>query len=213
MKCHEIIIKSKNKNYLVTLAIGGNFYLDWKKYALPLWKKYCLRNKIGLIVIKKDLISKNSEYWKKRQWQKMLVGAYLLKSGVLIKNICSIDTDILINPFAPNIFKQHNENKISIISESFNMPYNLEFVRKKVSFYRNKYYSKKYPLDSSIFMSVKNKYLYHRLKPQNDYACTGVIVFNTKKFSGLMEKWFFKYKGNQNTLTGGGGNLFGIMKF
>ena len=60
MKCHEIIIKSKNKNYLVTLAIGGNFYLDWKKYALPLWKKYCLRNKIGLIVIKKDLISKNS---------------------------------------------------------------------------------------------------------------------------------------------------------
>ena len=111
----------------------------------------------------------------------MLIGNYLLKEKINVTNVCYLDTDILINPFAPNIFSYHKNNKISLISESLNMPFDLEYVRKKVSFYRNQYYSKKYPLDSSIFMDIKNKYLFHNLEPQKDYACAGVIIFNLKK--------------------------------
>ena len=49
--------------------------------------------------------------------------------------------DILINPFAPNIFKFHSESKFSVISEVSNLPFNLDRV-KKLSFNRNFFYSK-----------------------------------------------------------------------
>jgi len=204
MKPYKILIKSKSKNYILTIAIGKKIFDDWKKFSFPLWKKYSLKNNIGIIVITKDLIDKKNIFWKKATWQKMLIGKYLLKEKINVNNICYLDTDILINPYSPNIFKYHDNNKISLISESFNMPFDLEYVRKKVSFFRNKYYSSKYPLDSSLFMSVKDKYLFHKLKPQKDYACAGVIIFNVKKFSDIMYSWFFKYKKNIKTLTGGG---------
>lgn len=204
MKPYKILIKSKSKNYILTIAIGKKIFDDWKKFSFPLWKKYSLKNNIGIIVITKDLIDKKNIFWKKATWQKMLIGKYLLKEKINVNNICYLDTDILINPYSPNIFKYHDNNKISLISESFNMPFDLEYVRKKVSFFRNKYYSSKYPLDSSLFMSVKDKYLFHKLKPQKDYACAGVIIFNVKRFSDIMYSWFFKYKKNIKTLTGGG---------
>ena len=42
-------------------------------------------------------------------------------------------------------------------------------------------------------MKLKDMYKYNRLPPQNDYACTGVIVFNAKNHSKDMNDWFFKY--------------------
>lgn len=204
MTSHDLLIKSYNQNYLVTIAIGNKVYNDWKKFSFPLWKKYCQKNKIGLIVIKKDLIEKNNKYWKKATWQKMLIGDYIQSCKIKIKNLCYLDTDILINPNSPSIFKFHDEKKISLISESFNLPYNLNHARRRVSFLRNKYYSKNYPLDSSLFMSIKQKYLYHKLKPQKDYACAGVIVFNVFYFAKLMKSWFYKYNKKIKTLTGGG---------
>ena len=47
---------------------------------------------------------------------------------------------------------------------------------------RNRFYSKRYKLDSALFMNLKQIYKYHNLKPQKDYACSGVIVFNNDKF-------------------------------
>lgn len=203
MTSHDLLIKSYNQNYLVTIAIGNKVYSDWKKFSFPLWKKYCKKNKIGLIVIKKNLIEKNNKYWKKATWQKMLIGDYIQSCKIKVKNLCYLDTDILINPNSPSIFKFHDEKKISLISESFNLPYNLDHARRRVSFLRNKYYSKNYPLDSSLFMSIKQKYLYHKLKPQKDYACAGVIVFNIFYFAKLMKSWFYKYNKRIKTLTGG----------
>jgi hypothetical protein len=151
------------------------------------------------------LIEKNHPKWKKATWQKMLLGSYIKKiKNLSIDNICYLDTDILINTNSPNIFKYQKKNKIGLVSETFNMPFNLDKVRRKVSFYRNKYYSKKYKLDSSLFMSVKQKYLFQKLKPQKDYACAGLILFNINKFSNVMRSWFFKYDRRVNTLTGGG---------
>ena len=201
---YKILIKTNSKNYIVTIAIGSKILSEWLKYSFPLWKKYCLKNNLGLIVFTKNIINKNNYYWKKPTWQKMLLGDCLQKYQKNVKNICYLDTDILINPLSPNIFKYNKNQKISLISETFNMPYDLSLVRKKVAFFRNKYYSKKYPLNSSLFMTVKEKYKYHNFKPQKDYACAGVIMFNIKNFSSKMKKWFFKYTRFTKTLTGGG---------
>tara|TARA_Y100000389_G_C17436004_1_gene505549 strand:- start:452 stop:1399 length:948 start_codon:yes stop_codon:yes gene_type:complete len=204
-KNFKIILNAKNKkDYLVTVAIGRKCLGEWEKYAKPLWLKYCKKYSLGLIVITSDLIDKKDPFWKKATWQKMLIGTYLSKAGLKIKNICILDVDILINPNSPNIFKYHDEKKISLVSQVNNLPYDLNFIRKRVSFNRNKFYSKKYKLDSALFMSLKQIYKYHKLKPQKDYACSGVIVFNNNKFSRLMKSWFYKYKKDLNTLTGGG---------
>ena len=53
-------------------------------------------------------------------------------------------------------------------------------------------------------MSVKEKYRFHKFKPQKDYFCAGLIMFNLKAFSNTMKKWFYKYNKDQITLTGGG---------
>lgn len=201
---HELIINSKSKNYIVTIAIGSKLYLNWKTYCLKSWNLYCKKNKLGLIVIRQNLINKKNKYWKKPTWQKMLIGNYLSNEKIIIKNICYLDTDILINPEAPNIFDFHKTDKISIVSDNKKLPYDLTFVRKKLSFFRNKFYSKRYPLNSSLFMSVKEKYKYHGMRPQNDYFCAGVFVFNSKKFSHKMYDWFFNYKKNIKSITGDG---------
>ena len=203
-KIHEKIFNSRKKNFIVTLLIGKKFLDEWKKYAAPLWKKYCIKNDIGLILIKDHLIKKSNPFWKKAVWQKMLIGAYLSKHEKKIKNVCYLDSDILINPFAPNIFKFHSESKFSVISEVSNLPFNLDRVKKKLSFNRNFFYSKKYPLDSALFMSSKEKFKFHNFKNQKNYFCSGVIVFNLKKFSKRMKDWFFKYTKDFETLTGGG---------
>ena len=69
----------KSRNYIATIAIGKNYYSNWKKYALKNWLVYCKKNSIGLLVVHKDLINKNSNYWKSANWQKMLIGDYLIK--------------------------------------------------------------------------------------------------------------------------------------
>ena len=53
-------------------------------------------------------------------------------------------------------------------------------------------------------MTPKQIFKYHNLKTFDNYACTGIILFNIKNHSELMEKWFYKYDSNINTLTGGG---------
>ena len=70
-----------------------------------------------MIVIIKDLLSKKDPFWKKATWQKMLIGSHLSSSGLNINNICYLDTDILINPNSPNVFKNHEKkNFISVTS-------------------------------------------------------------------------------------------------
>ena len=73
--------------------------------------------------------------------------------------------------------------RIWAISQINNLPYDEFIVKKRMAFMRNKFYSKKYPLDSSLFMNLKQVYKYNNLPKQKDYACTGVLVFNAKKHS------------------------------
>ena len=205
------ILESRSQNYLVTIAIGKKVINRWRKFLKTNWIKYCKKNKIGLIIITDDLIDKKDVYWKKATWQKMLIGKYLKDNfSKKINNICYLDSDIIINPLAPNIFNFHQINKISVVSMINNLPYDLLNTRKKISYYRNNFYSKKYPLDSALFMSNKKIYQYHKLKPQKDYFCAGMFVFNLNYFAEEMSKWFFKYKRNIKSITGHGDQT---MKF
>ena len=160
-----------------------------------------------MIVVYKDLIEKNNN-WKSPNWQKLLIGNLIIKNKIKINNVCYLDTDILINPLSPNVFKNYETNKISLVSQVKNIPYSLEKIRKKIAFNRHYFYSKKYPLDSSLFMSLQQIYKYHNVPNQKDYACSGFFIFNVKNHSSFLKKIFDKYNIKTKTLTGGEEPLF-----
>ena len=83
---------------------------------------YCDRFDLGLIIFD-DFLDKSKN--KKANWHK-LVGKKINESKLSkdIKNICYLDVDILINSFgAPNIFDVHKNNKITVVHQYKNMPY------------------------------------------------------------------------------------------
>ena len=208
MKKYKILLSSKSKNYLVTIGIGKEYYNRWHKYAYPSWKEYCLNKKIGLMVICDDLIEKSDPKCKKATCQKMLIGKLIIKEKLPIDNVCYIDTDFLINPNAPNIFKEIQKNKISVVSVTKRIPYDLNLIRRKISFNRNVYIDKNYPLDSALFMNEKQYYAFHGFKEQKDIANMGLIGFNVKNNWKRMLKWFNKYDRKTFGLTGDGDNPY-----
>ena len=120
-----LINPGKTKNIITTIAIGKKYYYTWEKYAFPTWEKYCKRHDLGLIVFDFDLVSKDDKFWKKPNWQKLLIGDVLKKKNLSICNVCYIDSDILINPTAPNVFDYYDPATVGLVSLRKNLPYPL----------------------------------------------------------------------------------------
>ena len=191
-------------NVLATIAIGDNYYKPWKSNALPGWEKYCRRHGLGLVVFNEELISQDHHLWKKAHWQKMLMGEALEKSHWGVKNVCYLDTDILINHTAPNIFESYDPETIGLVSLRNNLPFPYDEVLRRLAFLRHTRYDQNYPLDSALFMSLEQLYQYHGLAVQADEVCTGLIVFNVANHASIMRSWFDKYDRNVQSLTNGG---------
>ena len=98
----EYLHPGSSKNYLVTTVIGTSYLEDWERYSLPLWKDYCKLHSLGILAVTENLIEKDDPYWKKVNWQKLLIGSSINKFGIGANNICYLDSDILINPYSPS---------------------------------------------------------------------------------------------------------------
>ena len=200
----EYLHPGSSKNYLVTIVIGTSYLEDWEQYSLPLWKDYCMLHSLGILAITDNLIEEDDPLWKKANWQKLLIGISIKKLGINAINICYLDSDILINPYSPNIFHNFNNAKIGLVSKRKNLPYPYEEVIRRIAFFRNNFYDNSYPLDSALNISIESLYKFHSLKPQNDEACTGVIIFNVKNHSKIMKNIFYKYDSSLSSITNGG---------
>ena len=199
-----IIEPGLSGNIIATIAIGETYFNQWEKNALPTWRKYCEKYQLGLLVFDEDLIDKADPFWKKATWQKMLMGNYLQQRISKVTNVCYIDSDFLINYYGPNIFDFYDPSTIGLVSQYANMPYAETDVKRRIAFFRHNYYDEKYPLDSALFMSLKQIFEHHNLPVQNNYACAGLIVFNVQNHSVMMKSWFEKYTKEVQSITGGG---------
>ena len=197
------VIQSKNKNYICVISIGKKHLKDFKKYAYKNFVIYCKKNRIGLFLVTDHLIEKSSPFWKKPTWQKLIAPQIIKKKFKDVKNICMVDTDILINAYAPNIFEHHKTNSVSVVSVRKFMPYSWDESTKKIAFLRNRFYSKKYPLDSALNISLKNLYKFHKLPVQKDEFCAGVYVISKNVFKKFYD-FFFNYKEIVKSITSGG---------
>ena len=199
-----MIPPGKSGNVLATIAIGEQYLQPFMKYAYHTWEMYCQRHDLGLILFDEDLISPDHPKWKKANWQKYLIPSAIVDDGLAVNNVCHLDTDILISPLAPNIFDQHDERKIGVVSLRTGLPYpHLELCR-RLAFARNRHYSSRYPLDSSLFITLKDIYALIGAPPQGDYACSGVFVFGVKKHYGLFRNFFFEFDSSVFSPTSGG---------
>lgn len=199
----KVLRKSNSKNYIVTIAIGEEYLKNFEKFSLPTWSKYCERHNLGLIIFTHPLIESNAQNWKKANWQKLLIGKFIQQKNIEINNICFLDVDILINHYSPNIFDFYDSETFGLVSQVKNIPFLLLETKKRIAYNRHYFYDQKYPLDSALFMSPEQIFKSMNLKTFNNYACTGLIVFNVKKHSDIMETWFNKYPSDIQSLTGG----------
>lgn len=199
-----IINPGKSNNVIATAAIGGQYYQLWETHAFPTWKRYCERHGLGLIVFDDDLLSKGDPLWKKPNWQKLLIGDIVKRRLPAVRNICHLDTDIIINPTAPNVFDFYDPATIALVSLRRNLPYPYEETLRRVAYFRNKFYDASYPLDSALFISVEDLYTFHGLDPQQDETCSGFFIFNIESHAEFFKSIFNKYDKSIESITGGG---------
>lgn len=193
-------------NWIATLCIGENHRSMFNKYCLGLAREYCVRNGIGLISIFEDIsddclrISRG----KKLNWQKLLIPEFLRTRISGINNLCYIDSDILVNPFSQDVFSVADEEKFAVVSQTHNVPFDDYECRKIISFYRNRYYSQSYPLDSAIFMSTEDVYRHHGFEVFSDYCCSGMFVCNVNRYAKPLKRLFEDVANDTTSLTDGG---------
>ena len=205
-KEYKIFVKpKKNQNYLLSILIGSKIKKEWEKFSKRLAIEYCKKNKIGLIIIYKNLVT-TSGYYSQPVFNKYLFAEYLRKNLKFVNNVCYLDHDILCNPLSPNIFNNHKKGKFSVVSKYKNTPYwqTENYLKRKAAFMRKAYYQKTFPLDSALTISRKQTYNYHNWADQGDYFCSGLLMFNVKEKSKFIENIYKKYKKkNLKTLTTG----------
>jgi len=165
---------------------------------------YCARHGIGLVVFDSELDSDTPEnlHYKKANWQKYLIPQKLEHAGIDYDRVLFLDADILINPFAPNIFDSCPKGHIGIVSKrSIPMPY--EEVLRRIAFYRNTFYSQSYPLDSALFIGLERLYGCHELPVQPEEFCSGLFLFD-RQDSELIQSVYYKYKRDIQSITNNG---------
>jgi len=191
-------------NILTTVAIGKEYLEPWENNALPSWDEYCRKNDLGLIVFNEEMLEKDSSVWKKANWQKLLIGRALDEAGMNIKNVCYLDTDILISPLAPNVFDDYDDETICLVSQVHGLPQSLHQTLRRLAFLRHTNWDRQYPLDSALFMTPKQIFEFHGVPPHDEYVCTGFFVFSVAKHGELLKSWFDKYQKGVQSITGGG---------
>jgi len=200
----QIIRESKKGLYLITIVIGESYISDWAKMVKESWLHYCEKFEIGIIIFTEDLLPKSNPHWKKANWQKLLISKQLIKSDVNCNYICYLDSDIIISPFAPNIFDWAMPNKVGVVSARKNMPYDYFEINKRLAYLRKKFLEASYRLDSAQHFSTRELYDYHSFPDQGDEFCSGVLLFSPTEMNKYLEEWFFLYKSDVRSITAGG---------
>jgi|SRR5271165_3234862 len=91
----------KNQKAIVTLAIGERYYATWKRFCEPNWKQYADRYGFDLVCLERPLDTSERARARSVSWQKCLILGQDFAQNY--DQIVWIDSDIMINAFAPDI--------------------------------------------------------------------------------------------------------------
>lgn len=200
-----IIVKESRKgNYLVTIVIGEKYLANWSRIVKKSWLDYAEKFDIGIIIFTEDLLPQSDPLWKKANWQKLLIPKKLIDSQIDCDLICYIDSDIIINPFSPDIFEYAVSNKVGVVSVRNNMPFDFYEVNRRLAYLRRKFLDREYNLYSAQHFSTEELYGYHGFVDQGDEFCAGILLYAPTDVVEIFEKWFALYKSDVKSITDGG---------
>ena len=100
---------------IVTLAIGGEFRRRWKHVCSPNWSRYAARHGYDLICIDEPLDSSERAQRRSPAWQKCLVLSQPFSARY--DRIVWMDSDILLNPHAPDVSEGVPGGKVGAVDE------------------------------------------------------------------------------------------------
>ena len=140
------------QNYIATIAIGQQYLEGWRKLSRSSWIDYCERFDLGLVIFDQDMAVGFGDKWKKPTWQKLLIGKILESSDLDVKNVCYLDTDIIISPFAQNIFESYDPMCFGLVSLRKNLPFDYDKALKAVAYNRNRYLSRIFQTTLTSFL-------------------------------------------------------------
>jgi len=92
------------KKALVTLTIGDRYLTNYKTFCHNSWSAYAQKNGLDLIVIPNSIDDSLRSKSRSPAWQKCLILSH--KDVKEYDQVAWVDSDILINPTSPNIFKK-----------------------------------------------------------------------------------------------------------
>lgn len=199
-----MVKESKSGNYLVTIVIGESYLSNWTKLIKKSWQEYAEKFDVGIIIFTEDLLLRSNPFWKKATWQKLLIPKNLIESGIACNYVCYLDSDVVISPFAPNIFDWATPEKVGVVSVRQNLPFDFFEVNKRLAYLRKEFIDESYRLDTAQHLSTKQLYDYHGFSDQGDEFCAGVLLFSPNQMGKLFEEWFFLYKSDVQSITDGG---------
>ncbi|GJL83672.1 MAG: hypothetical protein DHS20C01_33060 [marine bacterium B5-7] len=104
-----------NHKALVTLTIGREYNLYWRRYCQRFWLAYAKRHGYDIVCIDKPIDESRLGRSRPVHWQKHL----LLSTGLATRydRLVIIDADIAINPDAPCVVNQTPIDKIGVVDE------------------------------------------------------------------------------------------------
>lgn len=186
----ELIVgSSATKNWLLTTAIGGDYFERWHDGARPYWLEYAARHGLGVAVAVGDLV-RTGEPALNGSWQKMLAPRALRDALGSDVRVALIDTDVVMTGQARCIFDQVPEGRIGVVSQERGLPFPVEPLRRRIALYRRSFVDPSFPLTSILNAKPRQLFEWAGLPAFDDYFCAGMLVLDTGTHAELFADWY-----------------------
>ena len=199
----EILVEPKPesaggaRNWLSNVAIGEAHLAEWERYAKDSLVAYAERYGLGLAVFTDHLDPIETDR-PHPAWEKLLVGRAFEKVDPEAHGVLFLDTDVVANPLTGrNVFEAWDPEKVGMVSQRSQMPYEYFDTAKRICFLRNRFITSEYPLNSSFLFDLEQVYGFEGFPEQAEECCTGFFVLSPARHGELLADVYDRYREDQ----------------
>ena len=169
---------AKSDRWLLTTAIGGDYFERWMDQVKPSWDRYADEHGVGIAVVVGDIFS-DGEPALNGAWQKLLAPRALRNLIQRDARCALLDTDLIIAPGAASIFDALPEGRIGVVSQDRGLPMPVTQLRNRIALLRRHFIDPNFPLSSILNARPQQVFEWAGLEPFDDYFCSGMFVVDT----------------------------------
>jgi hypothetical protein len=177
------------ERWLLTTAIGGDYFDRWSATVREFWEDYASRHQLGIAVVVGDLFV-SGEPELNGSWQKMLAPRALRDLLGHDVRCALIDTDLLMAGNARCVFDAVPRGHIGVVSQERALPFPVERLRRRIALLRRTFVDPEFPLTSILNAEPRQLFEWSGLPPFDDYFCAGMFVVDTCAHADVLAGWY-----------------------